>query len=133
MSMGKRVALRREALGMTQGEVARRMHADGHLWHQPTVVRVEAGERPVRASELRSLGDVLGLALRDLVGQSEHAPLRQWPRTSTVSPDADEVCDHLGRRWAQVYIDQWVSADGTFTLPFAFLAEHYGPLREVAS
>lgn len=50
---------RREILGMNQTDLARRMKAQGHAFHQQTIQRVEAGERPVRLDEAFAIADIL--------------------------------------------------------------------------
>ncbi|UZX04026.1 helix-turn-helix domain-containing protein [Arthrobacter sp. CDRTa11] len=51
----------REAKGWSQGELARRMAADGwDGFHQTTISRIEKGQRPVRLAEARALAKVLG-------------------------------------------------------------------------
>lgn len=52
---------RREASGMNQSELARRMVDAGWAnYNQMTVARTEKGERPIRLSEARALAQVLG-------------------------------------------------------------------------
>lgn len=131
--MGNVIAERRESIGMSQTILAQRMSEAGHRWHQPTVVRVETGRRPVRASELAALATTLRLELRDLFsGQTGDLP-REWPRTSRLSPEVEVVSDYRGVRWRQISLDRWQSEEGTFIAPFWFLAETWGPLREVPS
>ena len=51
----------REDRGWSQGELARRMVADGwEGFHQTTISRIEKGQRPVRLAEARGLARVLG-------------------------------------------------------------------------
>lgn len=131
VTLGSRLACQRESLDMTQTEVARQMRADGHLWHQQTVVRVEAGERPLRASEMRSMAAALRISVPDLTVADDDNELREWPRTSRISPAVEVVSDYRGVRWRQISLDRWQSEEGTFIAPFWFLAETWGPLREV--
>lgn len=50
----------REFRGWSQGELARRMVADGwDGFHQTTISRIEKGQRPVRLAEARALARVL--------------------------------------------------------------------------
>lgn len=51
---------RRDLLGMNQTELARRMKAAGYPFHQQTVQRVEAGERPIRLDEAYAVAEILG-------------------------------------------------------------------------
>lgn len=52
---------------LTQTDVARFMADKGFAWHQPTVQRVEAGEREVRASELVALAELYGQSVSGLL------------------------------------------------------------------
>lgn len=56
----------RERAGLSQTELARRMKAQGHPWHQMTVARTETGERPIRLDEALALAAVLDIAVPDL-------------------------------------------------------------------
>ncbi|GAA4225971.1 hypothetical protein GCM10022254_09320 [Actinomadura meridiana] len=54
---------RRVQLGLSQSELARRMtELSPATWHQMTVARTEAGERPIRLDEATLLAELLGLA-----------------------------------------------------------------------
>ena len=47
----------------------------GHQWHQTTVAKVEAGERPVKLTEAVAVSYVLGVPLDQLIdGQNMHVP-----------------------------------------------------------
>ncbi|MEV4752162.1 helix-turn-helix transcriptional regulator [Streptosporangium sp. NPDC049248] len=51
----------REARKMTQTDLARQLKAYGLPFHQPTVQRIETGERPVRLNEAHLIAKVLGV------------------------------------------------------------------------
>jgi transcriptional regulator with XRE-family HTH domain len=51
----------REAMGMTQTQLAELMTAKGFKWHQATVYKVEVGERQIQLGEALALADVVGL------------------------------------------------------------------------
>lgn len=131
VELGALLTQQREALGISQRDVARQVKAHGHPWHQQTVARVESGARPVRVSELGALAAALHLEPEVFVAGNSAAMIREWPRTARLSPDVPEVADYLGQVWTQISLDRWESADGQFEVPFAYLAEQWGPLREL--
>lgn len=49
----------RKALGMSQTALAKKVAAKGLPFHQPTIQRIEAGERPVRLNEAVAIAQVL--------------------------------------------------------------------------
>ena len=53
----------REAEGITQNEFAKRLKSKGLSFHQQTVQRIEAGERPVRLDEAHVIASTLGVSL----------------------------------------------------------------------
>ena len=58
----------REQHGWSQGELARRMQAEGWTsFHQTTVSRIEKGERPVRLGEARGIAKVLGTITSQMI------------------------------------------------------------------
>lgn len=130
---GARIAELRKARGMTQTDVARHVAAHGHLWWQQTVQRVELGKRSVRVSELAALAGAVGVEPIALLNESQAPLLRTWARTAQVSPDAQHLVDYLGRQWERAELDLWQRLDERMVVPFRFLAEQFGPLREVPS
>ncbi len=64
---------RRESLGYSQGEVARRMAAIGWPWYQQTTRRVEDGTRKVSAGEAAALARILGTTVTRLMMPGEEA------------------------------------------------------------
>lgn len=58
---------RREELGLSQTDVARRMADSGHNFRQQTVQKIESGTRPVRLDEATDLSEVLASDLTDLM------------------------------------------------------------------
>jgi len=58
----------RQQMGLSQRQVAKRMEAHGHGWHQTTLSRIEKGERGVSLGEAADLADVFGVRLADLIG-----------------------------------------------------------------
>jgi transcriptional regulator with XRE-family HTH domain len=51
--------MRRAWLRLSQRDVAERMQAAGHKWHQQTVAHSEAGRRRFRVDEVAALAEVL--------------------------------------------------------------------------
>src|SRR6058998_774762 len=63
--LGRRIRAAREARGMTQDEVAKRLGLS-----RPTVVQIEAGNRSVSSLELDKLAYLFGCDIRDLIAES---------------------------------------------------------------
>lgn len=53
----------RKNTGLSQTDVAKAMHDIGFRWHQPTVAKVENGERPLRFDEGIALADLFEIDL----------------------------------------------------------------------
>lgn len=58
--IGVRVAACRERAGISMREMARQMTARGWRWSPTTASKLEVGARPLRASEMVPLAEVLG-------------------------------------------------------------------------
>lgn len=58
--IGARIAACRERAGISMREMARQMTARGWRWSPTTASKVESGDRPLRASEVVPLAEVLG-------------------------------------------------------------------------
>lgn len=57
----------REARGMSQGELSRRLiDAGWPIFHQTTINRIESGTRPVKLDEAMAIADALGVDLEEL-------------------------------------------------------------------
>lgn len=70
----------REQLGHSQATVAREMCSRGFNFHQTTVARIEAGERPARLSEAVTLAEILFIDLAAFSGPRED---REQPSSPT--------------------------------------------------
>lgn len=67
------VARARAEKGWSQRELAKRLMEDSggeRTFHQPTVQRIESGERPIRIDEMLALSRVLGLSIREALTSS---------------------------------------------------------------
>lgn len=85
---GQELRRLRVARGWSQDEVARRMAAYGYdSWHQTTVGRIEAAQRPLRLNEAVALTGLFGVPLYQLV-----APLLTGP---------EEIDAEIGRLEAE--------------------------------
>ncbi len=75
---GELVRHHRIAHGLSQQELAAAMTSLGLSWHQTTVAKTEAAERPIRVNELVALARVLDVPASTLVEESRgHAGGRQ--------------------------------------------------------
>lgn len=114
-----RMKTRREQQGLTQTELAKRLKAYGLPFHQQTIQRVEAGDRPLRLDEAFAIAEVLGVELTDMVFASREtdvgyvrllvSSLRR--RSYTVGDDIDEsMTDWNAEAWeplAAEFLDVW--------------------------
>ncbi|MBF8187315.1 helix-turn-helix transcriptional regulator [Nonomuraea sp. K274] len=66
----QQMKLLREARKMTQTDLARELKAFGLPFHQPTVQRIENGERPVRLNEAHLIARVLGVDVQSMAANS---------------------------------------------------------------
>lgn len=67
-AIGANIRAYREASGESQKDLANSMRADGfRTWSQATVWATEAGDRPLRATELIALAEHYGFSLDEFV------------------------------------------------------------------
>jgi transcriptional regulator with XRE-family HTH domain len=66
---GVRLRELRHAQRYSQEVLAVAMTQRGFSWHQVTVHRIEAGMRPMRFDEARSLAEIFGVTLESLAGE----------------------------------------------------------------
>lgn len=85
--IGQRVRELRESLNLSQAAFAQLVQSHGLAWRQPTVSRIEEGERPVRLAEAVILAEQLGLAIID--GASYKAGVRASIQAVTALLDGD--------------------------------------------
>lgn len=64
---GRELRRLREACRWSQEEVARRMGGYGYEWHQTTVAKTEAAQRPLRLDEVVALASLFGVTLPALL------------------------------------------------------------------
>jgi len=77
----------REAADMSQVELARQMSEHGHLWHQSTVGRIEAGRQPLRFAEAVALATVLKTSLDRLTWTTSEKSASHLLNSSISSAD----------------------------------------------
>lgn len=66
---GRELQRLRIARGWSQEEAARQMDAYGYDWHQTTVSKIEAAQRPLRLNELADLASLYGVPLDALLSE----------------------------------------------------------------
>lgn len=81
----------RKVIGLSQTDVARAMADIGFRWYQPTVQRIEAGERPLRFDEGLALADIFEIDLTTF-----RSTFDAVCRTCFNSPPADFTCNACG-------------------------------------
>lgn len=89
----------RTRLGMSQGELARRMSALGWPWYQQTVRRVEEGSRRAGVGEAKAIARIFGTTVDRLT-----MPGRQAVAAALLESGADKA----GEAWEQ--IAEWTAA-----------------------
>lgn len=65
MSVAERLRQAREAAGLSQGQVAKKLEM-----HRPTISEIEAGRRKVSAQELEQFSDLYGVSIEWIVSGS---------------------------------------------------------------
>jgi len=71
--IGARLREAREAVGLSQKDLAKSMRADAR-WSQATVWSIESGERPLRLSEARLVASILECDVAYLAGLDGQPP-----------------------------------------------------------
>ena len=111
---------RRDVLGMNQTELARRMKAAGYAFHQQTIQRIEAGERPVRLDEAYSIAEILESTVESMTrvyttGFAEVVySIERFRRESgTVESELSEVFDD----WQDAFDEMYAAFADTVPLP----------------
>lgn len=66
--IGVRVRKLREKLSLSQSAFAELVRTHGLAWQQPTVSRIEEGERPLRLAEAVILAESFGFPIFDITG-----------------------------------------------------------------
>lgn len=82
VALGRRIMQLRTIAGISAHALARQVSAESGVTIQQTqVVRIEAGERPLRAVELPAFARVLGVSVGDLLDVDDAGP-RRLPRST---------------------------------------------------
>lgn len=84
---GTHIREERERRGWSQQQMAAELVAYGISWHQTTVAKVEAGERPLRLSEAWAIAHRLGVSLTELASGKRDVDARD----AAVAAAFDEV------------------------------------------
>jgi transcriptional regulator with XRE-family HTH domain len=98
----QRAINRRVELGVSQTDLARRMKDQDFPFHQTTISRIEAGERPIRLDEAAGIAECLGITL---VGRDRPDPRggdRPAHRQDHPEPPGDTVSS------AEIRLGTWV-------------------------
>ncbi|MGX9294579.1 helix-turn-helix domain-containing protein [Tsukamurella paurometabola] len=90
--IAQRVRAIREAVGMSQAQVAEAMTKRGYSWQQVTTYKVEKGERKLYLAEARSLAGILGVSIDDLLSPFE--PVDKF-LSVRLRASADQVVDAI--------------------------------------
>lgn len=69
--IGRNLRRIREALELTQQDVAERLREKGHRFHQTQIAKIERGERPLRVNEWLAIAEVLKIDAHELMAAGE--------------------------------------------------------------
>jgi transcriptional regulator with XRE-family HTH domain len=98
-------ALRRLRLSRnwSQEEVARRMKACGYDFHQTTIAKIEAAQRPLRVRELADFAALYGVGVQELVYPPNHRSLAETDQEiAEVTARRDIVRDQAAKARCQL-------------------------------
>lgn len=112
---------RRDALGMSQSDLAARMSAAGYRWHQATVYKVESATRAVSLPEGFALAEALGTTVMHLVGAPKGTQ-RRWTfeaASARLVRDFQVARDAAGKLAYSLFLaEMWTeNTDPADTLP----------------
>lgn len=100
----------REAAGLSQGELAQRMNANGwDKFHQTTISRMEKGTQPVRLGEARGIADALGTMIGPMLLDDQVS--EKWWELDQAVRALREIGSQIGAgvveyMWQQVIVRQ---------------------------
>lgn len=86
ISLQRRLVDAREATGMSQSEVARKLHLNNSI-----ISRIESGDRKLGATELAKLADLYAVSVDYLLGRSN----QKNPHQNTGSSDTTDLSGFL--------------------------------------
>lgn len=86
ISLQRRLVDAREATGMSQSEVARKLHLNNSI-----ISRIESGDRKLGATELAKLADLYAVSVDYLLGRSN----QKNPNQNTGSSDTTDLSGFL--------------------------------------
>lgn len=104
---------RRTALGLSQGEIARRMADLGWPWYQQTVRRIEQGSRKAVAGEAQALARILGTtvdrlmmpgreaSIAGLLEMKTHSAIDAWENIAGWTASLEAAQHHLAHTIAE--------------------------------
>ncbi len=73
LTIGANVRRFRQAVAMSQAQLAEALSGYGISFSQQTVLKIEKGERPLKLSEAAAISNCLGIAVQDLFETDEEA------------------------------------------------------------
>lgn len=89
MKIGDRIRIRREAIGMSQDELSRRLGYSG----RSTVSKIELNQRDLTQSKIVAFAEALGVTPLYLMGIEEE----DTPANSTLSPERAEMKNKIDK------------------------------------
>lgn len=121
MNFVAQMQARREANGWSQTEFAKRLSAQGLRFHQPTVQRIERGERPLKLTEAITIAEVLGTRLEVML------------RAASVPMVYDELAEFLRPSAFDIEIRDAEMLEDRIDHNLEMVAELVGSYREAVA
>lgn len=97
--LGRRLRALREERNWSQADVVSELGRVGLSWHQTTAAKVEAGSRPLKASEVLALSIVLGVPVQDLFNDNGQTS-KDFNFLQGMHSELQRLAAYVGRRTA---------------------------------
>jgi transcriptional regulator with XRE-family HTH domain len=95
----------RERRGLSQADIVRAVEERGVAWHQTTVAKIEAGTRPLKASEALALAFSLQMAVGDVLNPRGAKLTRNAEYIAGAVMELKGMETYLQRRLKALYND----------------------------
>ncbi|WP_204041876.1 helix-turn-helix transcriptional regulator [Acrocarpospora phusangensis] len=102
-NFAQRMKRMREARGMTQTDLARQVSKYNLPFHQPTVQRIEAGERPIRLNEAFVIAEILKVDFPELIKPDTPLNYEVYGAVQRINVASSWLVDKVG-----VAFDDWI-------------------------
>lgn len=103
-TIGRNMRRIREALNLTQQEVADRMVKNGLRFHQTQIAKMERGERPIRVNEWIAIAEALGVTTEALMQHGPNTDDRLF-EAKLVYERMRIIVDNLGQQLHEIGVE----------------------------